>query len=98
LFISRRSAIWYCRSEPHDARDFGFSPDIDTPTSPLVPVNLADQFRVGFTPAGAVVPGARLSESLVLQVRGYRRPPDGKKFVTIELNRLLDPQDSAITH
>ena len=39
-----------CRSEPHDARDFGFSSEIDTPDYPLVPVNLAEQFRVGFTP------------------------------------------------
>jgi hypothetical protein len=77
-----------CRSEPHDARDFGFSVDIDTPDYPLVPVNLAEQFRVGYTPAEAVVADATLSEALVRRMRGYRRPTDGKKFVTIALNRL----------
>ncbi len=87
-----------CRSEPHDARDLGFSPDIDTPAYPLVPVNLVEHVEVGFTPSEAVMPGERLSEPLVIQMRGYRRAAGGKQFVTIDLKRLLDAQDSAIPH
>jgi hypothetical protein len=77
-----------CRSEPHDARDFGFSPDIDTPDYPLLPINLGEQFRVGFSPAEAVEPDATLPEPIIRQMHPYRRPLDGKKFVAIDLHRL----------
>jgi hypothetical protein len=80
------------------ARSAHRSVDIDTPDYPLVPVNLAEQFRVGFTPADAVVPDARLSEPLVRRMRGYRRPPDGKKLIMIDLNRLFGAQDSPRDH